>query len=159
MIGRVTGAEVLPNKDGLTPVLMLQVEITDPDDVQSIELLRSAGVDSNPLNDCKVFIGQVGEAYKLVIANDDGILPTAEPGEYEIYSAVGAPPAAVKFARVKVLKDGSVEIAAQPGGIEQCSIILKPDGTIEASNLFGGNFKLDGITGQFSANGNFTVDI
>lgn len=87
MIGRVTGSEIKKNRDGDKKVVLLQVEITDPDDIQTVQSMGAAGVNSNPVNDSIVFIAQAGNAFKIAVAVDDGIEPTAKRGEYEIYSS------------------------------------------------------------------------
>lgn len=89
MIGRVTGSEIRKNRDGDKKVVLLQVEVTDPDDVQTIELMNKAGVNSNPVDDARVFIAQAGSAFKIALAVDDGIEPDAARGDYEIYSSDG----------------------------------------------------------------------
>jgi hypothetical protein len=89
-IGKVTGYEVLKNRDGQNDRLMLQVEIVNSDDIQTVELRNSYGEDSNPLNDTQVLILEVGEAFKIAIAADDGITPSMLPGEKKIYSVSGS---------------------------------------------------------------------
>jgi hypothetical protein len=104
MIGRVTGSEIKKNRDGDKKVVLLQVEITDPDDMQTVELMNNAGVNSNPPNDSNVFIVQAGKAFKVAVAVDDGIEPDAEKGEYEIYSSDGG----IKKASAYCKKDGTL---------------------------------------------------
>ena len=36
-VGKVTGVEITTNNDGEDDTIMLQVEISDPDDIQDIE--------------------------------------------------------------------------------------------------------------------------
>lgn len=105
LIGRVTGYQVAKNKDGENNVLLLQVEISEPDDVQTVELFRHAGVDYNPPSGSRVFVLQIDPSWKIAVACDDGIEPTSLPDEYEIYgSANGA-----KVSRVKCDREGNVE--------------------------------------------------
>lgn len=85
-IGTVTGREVKKNRDGSNDRLMLQVEITDSDDIQTVELRNTSGEDNNPVNGLQVLILDVGSAFKLAIATDDGITPSMLPGEKKIYS-------------------------------------------------------------------------
>jgi hypothetical protein len=85
-IGRITGSEIKKNKDGDNNVLLLQVEITDPDDIQTIELIRQSGEDYVPQNDSSVVIADLGPAYRVGIAVDDGVEPSVSSGERELYS-------------------------------------------------------------------------
>jgi hypothetical protein len=85
---------------------MLQVEISEPDDIQDVELYSQAGEDYNPPLESAVYIEQAGEAYKIVVASDDGIVPTSNPGERQLYSSAGGS----KLANIYIKVDGSVEI-------------------------------------------------
>lgn len=107
MIGRVTGYEVGKNKDGEKDVLLLQVEISEPDDVQTVELFRQAGTDYNPPNDSRLFILQVDPSWKIAVACDDGITPATLPGEHEIY---GIDANGNKVSRAKCTNDGNLEL-------------------------------------------------
>lgn len=104
MIGRVTGRQITTNRDGVKQSMMLQVEITDPEDIQTVELISQDGEDTNPPDGSKVVIVSVGSAYKIAIAINDGIAPdvTLLPGEKKIYSSDGG---AIK-AFIKWLKTG-----------------------------------------------------
>jgi phage gp45-like len=88
-VGKVKGAEIRKNKDGSSNVLLLQVEISDPKDIQTVELLTQAGEDTNPPDGSLVAILPVGEAWKVAIACKDGIVPTMGRGEKKIYSSAG----------------------------------------------------------------------
>jgi hypothetical protein len=105
-IGRITGFEVAVNKDGDTQSLLLQVEMTEEDDIQTVELFRHAGVDYNPPNDSTPVIIPVTESLQIAVAVDDGITPTTDPGEYEIYSSDGT----TKQATIKLDVPGTVKI-------------------------------------------------
>jgi len=98
-LGKVVGREIVENKDGTDKVMLLQVEITDPDDVQNVELFRQSGEDYNPRDDARVMIVDLGEALKIAIACDDGIEPSVDPGERELYSidSTGAKSAYCRF--------------------------------------------------------------
>ena len=85
--GRVTGSEKTTNKDSEARVLLLQVEISDPDDVQTVELFRHAGVDYTPPDGSNVLLLELGRAWKAAFATDDGIEPRTEKGEYLVYSS------------------------------------------------------------------------
>lgn len=109
-IGRVISSRKAINRDGDTPVLLLKVEISDPNDDQTVEYAQASGDDYNPPPDTTVIITELGEAWKIAIAGDDGIEPESDPGEREIYAHVGG----VKKGRVKCKLDGIVEAGAAP---------------------------------------------
>jgi hypothetical protein len=106
IIGRVTGYEIGKNKEGETESLLLGVELTEPEDIQTVELYRHAGVDYNPVNDSTVIVIPIADALQIGVAVDDGITPESEPGEYEIYSSDND----AKKAKVKCLINGKVKI-------------------------------------------------
>lgn len=75
------------NRDGENNVLLLKVELTDPDDMQTAQLITQAGEDNNPPKESRVVIFSIGNAWKVAIAVDDGIEPQVEQGERKIYSS------------------------------------------------------------------------
>lgn len=105
--GTVTGREVTSNRDGTTQRLMLQVELTGPDDVQTVEYVPLPGTDANPINGSKVFIMAVANSYLIAFAADDGVTPTADTGENFLYSIDDS---GVVQALIKLLKSGIIEI-------------------------------------------------
>lgn len=82
--GIVKGRKTAPNRDGGRNVLLLQVELTAKNDVQTVELLQGAGDQSNPPNGSKVLVISNGAAYKIAIAIDDLIALSIEVGERAI---------------------------------------------------------------------------
>lgn len=105
----VIGREIKKNKDGKKSVIILQCQITDPEDIQSVELMNQSGEDNNPPNESRVTIIDIGQAYKIAIASDDNIEPITNPGEKRIYSTDS---------------DGNLK----------ASIYLKDDGSIREEN-------------------------
>lgn len=105
-IGIVKGREFKANRDGQNIRLMLQVEITDSNDIHTVEFMSSAGVDTNPANGSKVLIVDVGSAYKIAIAADDNIEPSSEEGGNGIYSVSSGAIAAF----INLLSGGTIEI-------------------------------------------------
>lgn len=97
-IGVITGSSVKPNKDGVNPTRLLQVVVSDPMDVQTVELITQAGEDNNPPIGSKVVMIDLGPAWQVGIAVDDNIAPEVQPGEKEYYSSVGG----VKKAKLKL---------------------------------------------------------
>ena len=114
-IGKVTGREVIENRDGQNSRLMLQVEITDSDDIQTVELRNQYGEDNNPVNGSQVLIVDIGSAFKMAIAAEDGITPSMNPGEKKIYSVSGIAIAAfIDFLESGILNiNGSVDFAVR----------------------------------------------
>jgi len=106
--GRVTGGEIKKNKDGEKNVLILQVEITEPDDVQSIQLMKQAGEDTNPPDGSTVTILSIGNAFKIAVASDDGIEPSMSKGEKKIYSSADG----TIQAFIDLLASGDIELDA-----------------------------------------------
>lgn len=82
--GVIKGREIAKNRDGGRDVLLLQVELTDKDDVQTVELLQGAGDQYNPPDDSKVLVISNGAAYKIAIAIDDLVALSIEVGERAI---------------------------------------------------------------------------
>lgn len=105
-IGIVTGREIVENKDGEQKSLMLQLELSEEDDIQTVELINLAGEDNNPANESTVVVIKISESYKVGIAANDGIESTVDPGERKIYSYLAG--VIKSFAYFK--KDGTLEI-------------------------------------------------
>ena len=107
MIGTVKGFQIGKNRDGINDVLLLQVEISDPDDIQTVEYMSSAGDDTIPPEGSRVTILSVGgSAWKIAIASNDNIAPSMSEGERKIYSSSGG---AIK-AFVNFLSSGNLEL-------------------------------------------------
>ena len=122
LLGKIKGSEVRKNRDGEKPVRILQCEISDPDDIQSVELIGMDGEDTNPEDDTACIIIPLGEAYKVAIAVDDGIESTVDKGEKKIYSYENG----VIKAFLHLLRTGEINLANDLGSIK-----IKPDGTVE----------------------------
>lgn len=105
-IGRITGETVELNKDSDNPVRVLQVELTDVNDVQAAELFTQAGDDNNPPNDAFALVVDVTPSLKIVVAISDGLEPECDRGERELYSQDGGQ----KKARIKLDKDGNITL-------------------------------------------------
>lgn len=106
-VGVITGRTVKTNKDGKNPRLLLQVQMSNKDDVQTVEYVPQPGQDENPTNGSKVFIIQISESYKIAIGVDDGIEPGAATGEKWLYSLDDD---GVVQALMKLLKSGIIEV-------------------------------------------------
>ena len=86
--GIIKGRETKSNRDGVRDVLLLQVELTDKDDVQTVELMQGAGDQYNPENGSKVLVISDGAAYKIAIAVDDMTAIALNVGERAIRSVL-----------------------------------------------------------------------
>lgn len=106
MIGTVTGFKIGKNRNGTKDVLLLQVRITEDDDIQTVEYMSAAGDDSVPPIGSRVTVLQAGSAWKIAIASQDGIAPSMGEGERKIYSSDGTTIAAF----INWLADGTLEI-------------------------------------------------
>lgn len=106
-IGTITGREIRPNRDGTTDRLMLQVQMTNADDIQTVEYVSLPGQDENPINGSRVYIIEVGPSYKIGIAVDDGVTPAMDTGEKRLYSLSDA---GVIQAFINLLKSGIIEV-------------------------------------------------
>lgn len=103
--GLVTGSEIKKNRDGGKPVRLLQVIISDPDDVQTVEWLGKPGQDEGLQTGDTVLIVTVGST-KFAIAADDRITPDAANGEKKLYSRSGD----AKAAEVIFRTNGDIEL-------------------------------------------------
>lgn len=112
-IGIVKSSEIKKNRDGEQDQILLQVEISDADDIQTVELITHAGNDSRPPKGSRVIIVDVGSAYKLGIAVDDLIVPSVNEGEKKLYSS----DAGVIKAFIDFLKNGILELNGNSKGV------------------------------------------
>lgn len=87
--GIVKGRQIAKNRDGGRDVLLLQVELSDPYDVQTVEFMQGAGDQYSPDNGSKVLVISNGAAYKIAIAVDDLTLVGIEIGERAIRAVLG----------------------------------------------------------------------
>jgi len=104
--GIITGYEIGKNKSGTKNVVLLQVRISDQDDIQTVELMNNAGDGSIPAIGSRVIIAELGPAWKIGIAESDGIDPEVESGEGHYYSQ----DAGTIKAFIKLLKNGILEL-------------------------------------------------
>ena len=70
-IGTVTGQEIKKNRDGSIAVHLLQVQISNESDVQTVQYMNPAGEDSVPINGDKVQIFSIGSAFRFAVAVED----------------------------------------------------------------------------------------
>ena len=128
-VGRVTGETIGPNKDGAKDVRLLQVEISGPDDVQTVELLTSGGEEINPPLNSLVLVVGVGGAWKFGIAIDDNIVPSMDVGEKKLYStAAGAIAAFINLLSTGIIElNGNADFAIRYGAMKTAFDLLLSD--------------------------------
>jgi len=87
-IGTVVGREIIENRDSENESRMLSVELSEANDVQSIEHINQNGEQTNPLDDTTVLVLELNPSWKLAIAINDlvDIDETLDPGEKKIYA-------------------------------------------------------------------------
>lgn len=106
-IGLVTGNEVTIDRDGDSPVRMIQCQLSEEDDTQTVELIRGHGIDECPVSDfATAIILKIGN-YSVCIGIDDAILSEVDEGEKEIYSIL--PVTNTKAASILLKADGTIE--------------------------------------------------
>lgn len=144
LTGRVRGREIRKNRDGITDKILLQVELTSPDDIQTVEWINHDGEDSSPPDNSLVVVVAVSNSYKIAIACDDGILAESQPGEKIIYSQLNG----TKRTSIVLSPDGSVVIDTKDtSGAQQSKIELTAGGDININSI--GNINLNG-SGDFA---------
>lgn len=132
MIGEVTGNSIEKNRDGTKNVRLLQVKISDDQDIQTAELYSPAGDDSCPPDGSLVKIIDLGNNWKIAVAVNDGIEPESDKGEKILYSSSnGAKKAIHKFGTDEVHTfNGGAKDAARKD--DQIQSTITEDGTFWA---------------------------
>lgn len=125
--GRVTGRRTGKNRDSKDTTRLLQVIVTDRNDVRTVQLASHTGEESNPPDGSLVAIIAAGESLKIALATSDFIVPVLDVGGKRIYSTDDTG-TAVK-AEIRLDPDGKITVT-NPGA----SITITPAGqiTIEA---------------------------
>lgn len=104
MTGIVTGHKIGKNNDGDKLVVLLQVQISDETDIQTVELFTQAGDESIPPKGTEVIIVSPTRNRKIAIAESDEIVPVDGAGNREIYSQSGG----AKKARIRLDSGGLI---------------------------------------------------
>lgn len=125
--GRVTGRQTAKNRDGADSVRLLQVVVTDRDDVQTVQLVSQTGEESNPPDGSAVVLVPAGPALKLAVAMLDRVPPDLAVGGKRIYST--ADDGTTVKAEVRLDPDGKITIHN-----DNASQTINPDGQIVVSN-------------------------
>ena len=104
MTGTVTKHKIGKNNDGDKLVVLLQVQMSDEDDIQTVELFTQAGDESIPPVGTEVIIVSPTSNRKIAIAESDTIEPEDGAGNREIYSQSNG----AKKARIKLNSGGLI---------------------------------------------------
>ena len=117
LIGKVTGSRVdySLNSQNKNKVTLLQIATSEsvattgtaPGAAHDMQLLSSSGEDTTPQPGARVAFMRSG-GFNLVVATDDMITPTTNPGEKELYS-IGST-GTTKYARLKLKNNGKIFI-------------------------------------------------
>ena len=150
--GRVSERETKKNRDGADSVRLLQVIITDPRDVQTVQLASQTGEESNPPDGSAVVLVPAGPALKIAVATLDRVAPVLDPGGKRIYST-DAGGQDVK-AEVRLDPDGKITVS-NPGA----TITITPAGlvTIDAAGETVINSSKTTINNNVEINGDLDV--
>jgi hypothetical protein len=112
--------------------------ITEESDVQTAQLVGQMGEESNPPNGSLVVLLAAGEAFKLAIASDEGVVPDLAVGGKRIY-AVDAEGAVI--AEVRLEPTGEISLIGP-----EASFVMAPSGSVMAVNGAAGfTMSADGV--------------
>jgi hypothetical protein len=150
--GKIRGRELSKNKDGAIDKILLQVELTAPDDIQTVEWINHDGEDSSPPDDSLVVVIAISPSYKIAIACDDGILAESSPGEKILYSQLNGK----KRTSIFLKTDGSVLIDTKDAsGTQESKIEMDSNGEINITSL--NSMSLNGSTINLNGSIDFAV--
>lgn len=147
-IGIVTGRKVALNRGRGVNTRLLQVMLTDVNDVQTVQLIEQMGEESNPPNGCMIAVIPGAKAFKLGVATFDGIEPNLSVGGKRIYSIDPSDHSVV--AEIRLDPDGKITLTG-PNATQ----VIDPDGTVTVSNQ-SASFIMNS-DGSFLFNGTSTV--
>lgn len=148
-IGVVTGYEYTQNREGEQTVTMLQVSLSEEDDVQSVELYQPVGRNGPPTIDSAVIVISIAEGFKIAIGINDG-LDVSELSEGDIL-AYSQDQDGVRRTEVKQENDGTLTLSSIDNDELGCaSQTLQNSGVVDIQNENGSI--------NLAANGTITLD-
>lgn len=158
-VGIVTGRETAVNREaGGPPVRLLQVQITDHNDVQTVQLVGQAGEEVNPPNGTLVLLLPGGQAFKLSAGTSDWVVPIMDVGGKRIYAV---DPTGGVICDLQLKPDGSIVLAGP-----EASLSMLPDGAVEVTNGAAsftmspaGEFTFTGTAANFECPVSSTVSV
>lgn len=139
-IGTIQSSRIGKNIDGQNDVLLHNTQLTQDDDVQTVEQMQMPGIQYNPPVGSKGFVGYVSSLWKFFKGIFDLVgRVSLNPGEIIIYSSSGG---SVQ-ASLKFLSDGSALLTV-PAGL-----------TVEGNSQFNGTID---STGNISSEADMISD-
>jgi hypothetical protein len=138
--------------DAEKKTLILEVQVSDADDGQSVEFHATAGDDVQPPDGARVFIAEISESFQIAVVIDDGIEPdeTIEPGEREIYASDdGARKSKIRWKKdgQLVLNDGE-DTAVNFTGLKAAFDTLRDDFNNFLSTVFTPHLHKDSLKAE-----------
>lgn len=114
LIGDILSSLIGKNRNASTNSILLQVIVTDPKDIQTIQMVSQAGEDTNPPPFSTAFLIPFGSSNLVCIGSDDGLTPDVEPGEKEFYGVAsvvedGKLVSRTKLVRLKFFKENTID--------------------------------------------------
>ena len=150
-IAKITGREIKRNKNASTPSRLLQSQVTGKDDIQTVEQLRQAGIDSGPVDDSVAYVIPLSKAWKVAVGVNDLIAPEATPGQLILYSQEGGS----KMTQIKLNPDGSLVIDSAAGAEINAAAGLTINAAVGGVDITGDL----SVTGEVSATGDIVADL
>lgn len=105
-IGTVKKTSIESNQDSAKKFIMLEVEESEGEDLQDVQLVSLSGIKSRPEPGERVYILNFGGGLKIGIAVEDNIETDKDEGERDFYSTL----AGVRKAALTLKKDGTAVI-------------------------------------------------
>jgi phage gp45-like len=106
--GKVIGNTIGPNSGGDTDVRLLIVELSDGDDIQTVEYYDDGGRDYLPPDGAEVVVLDISPSHRVAVAVDDLQDSTVLKGELELYSLDAA--GTTKAAKIKLDQAGVITV-------------------------------------------------
>ena len=85
-LGTITGQEIKENRNGGIDVRLLQVEMSNGSDIQTVQHVPMPGDDSPPQNGDMVAVLPIGPAFKVALGIQDSVVPSMNAGEKKLFS-------------------------------------------------------------------------
>lgn len=131
-VGIVKKTRIDKNRKGGESVRLVEVQISDPEDVQTVELFTRAGDDYNPPVGSQILVVFPSTQWAIAIGFQDGVDPEALEGEKFLYSVseIGA-----VAAIIKLLKTGVIELNGNTVGVARLNDTIQANVTTDPAFL------------------------
>lgn len=144
--GKVIGNTIGPNSGGDTDVRLLIVELSDGDDIQTVEYYDDGGRDYLPPDGAEVVVLDISPSHRVAVAVDDLQDSTVLKGELELYSLDAA--GTTKAAKIKLDQAGVITVGDGTDFAVRFSALETAFNTLVGDlNTFIGVFNLHAHTG------------